>query len=177
MRVISGIAKGIVLDKLSGLDIRPTTDKVKQAIFNAIQFDIYDAKVLDLFSGTGQFGIEALSRGAKSCTFVDISSKSISIVKSNLFKTKLYDKAELVNSNAIEFIKSIDEIYDIVFLDPPYNKGYLEQILIKLHNNINFGGIIICEHPKSQYLNNIQFEFQYTKTYTHGDICFTIYIK
>ncbi len=149
MRVITGIAKGKRLDTLEGLDIRPTTDKVKEAIFSSIQFDLFDAVVLDLFAGTGQLGIEAISRGARSAVFVDNSRKSIEVVKRNLEKTEFTDKATVLNMNGVDFAASTSNKFDFIFLDPPYNKGILTQIMPKLSNILAPNGTIICEYEKN----------------------------
>lgn len=149
MRVITGSAKGRKLETLEGLDVRPTTDKVKEAIFSAIQFDLFDACVLDLFAGTGQLGIEALSRGARSAVFIDNSRKSIEVIKRNLEKTEFTLKSTVLNMNGIDFISSSSNKFDFVFLDPPYNKGILLEILPKLSNILTENGVIICEYEKN----------------------------
>ena len=116
MRAITGTARGKRLKTLEGLDVRPTSDKVKEAVFSIIQFDLPGAKVLDLFAGSGQLGIEALSRGAESCVFTD-TNKSAAAVKA-----------------------------DIALLDPPYSKGLIEPALKLLSEKLNAGGIAVCEH-------------------------------
>lgn len=120
MRVITGTARGRVLRTLEGEDVRPTTDRVKEAVFSIIQFEIEGRRVLDLFAGSGQLGIEALSRGAASATFVDMSKDSLSAVKYNLEHTKLGDNAKVVQTDALSFLKLTKDKFDIVFLDPPY---------------------------------------------------------
>ena len=120
MRVITGTARGRVLRTLEGEDVRPTTDRVKEAVFSIIQFEIEGRRVLDLFAGSGQLGIEALSRGAASATFVDMSKDSLSTVKYNLEHTKLGDNAKVVQTDALSFLKLTKDKFDIVFLDPPY---------------------------------------------------------
>lgn len=120
MRVITGTSRGRVLRTLEGEDVRPTTDRVKEAVFSIIQFEIEGRRVLDLFAGSGQLGIEALSRGAASATFVDMSKDSLSAVKYNLEHTKLGDNAKVVQTDALSFLKLTKDKFDIVFLDPPY---------------------------------------------------------
>ena len=117
MRVITGTARGRVLRTLEGEDVRPTTDRVKEAVFSIIQFEIEGRRVLDLFAGSGQLGIEALSRGAASATFVDMSKDSLSAVKYNLEHTKLGDNAKVVQTDALSFLKLTKDKFDIVFLD------------------------------------------------------------
>ena len=123
MRVITGTARGRVLKTLEGEDVRPTTDRVKEAVFSIIQFEIEGRRVLDLFAGSGQLGIEALSRGAASATFVDMSKDSLSAVKYNLEHTKLGDNAKVVQTDALSFLKLTKDKFDIVFLDPPYARA------------------------------------------------------
>ena len=121
MRVITGFARGKKLVTLDGNDIRPTTDRVKEGIFSSIQFDLEGASVLDLFAGSGQLGIEALSRGADKAYFVDNSKKSLETVKKNLAITGLENKSKLFNMNGHDFLKITDQKFDFIFLDPPYD--------------------------------------------------------
>ena len=119
MRVITGIARGKRLVTPDTYDVRPTSDKVKEALFSALQFDIEGRRVLDLFAGSGQLGIEALSRGAKSCVFVDNSRASINLVKKNLEITGLEDNAKVIQSDFSSFAAMSRDTFDLVFLDPP----------------------------------------------------------
>jgi len=125
MRVISGTARGLKLVAPEGLDTRPTTDRVKESIFNIIQSYIPCENVLDLFAGSGALGIEALSRGCRKCTFVDNNKYSFDLVKLNTEKAKISDKADFYKTDSISFLNSCSEKFDIIFLDPPYNKGFL----------------------------------------------------
>ncbi|MCM1364919.1 MAG: 16S rRNA (guanine(966)-N(2))-methyltransferase RsmD [Faecalibacterium sp.] len=175
MRVITGIARGRRLITLEGDDVRPTTDKVKEALFSIIQFELEGRHVLDLFAGSGQLGIEALSRGAKSAVFVDKSKKSIEIVKSNLKTTGLEKSAVVVNSDSIAFLKTRREKFDIAFLDPPYSKGILQQALEFVPNVMSESGVIICESPKEEVLPESIGEFMLTKRYSYGKMSLTTY--
>lgn len=175
MRVITGMAKGIKLETLEGMDVRPTTDKVKEAIFSSIQFDLYDSMVLDLFAGSGQLGIEALSRGAKSAVFVDNSKKSIEIVRKNLEKTNLTDLSQLFHMNSIDYIKLSDKKYDLIFLDPPYNKGILTEILPSLSDKLNDKGQIICEYEQNLELPEKIKNLRLKKNYKYGKIKVSIF--
>ncbi len=175
MRVITGMAKGIKLETLEGMDVRPTTDKVKEAIFSAIQFDLYNSLILDLFAGSGQLGIEALSRGAKSAVFVDNSKKSIEIVKKNLEKTKLIDLSQLFCMNSIDYIKLSDKKFDFIFLDPPYNKGILNEILPLLYDKLNDKGQIICEYEQNLNLPDKIKNLRLKKDYKYGKIKVSIF--
>ena len=132
MRVITGTARGRKLGQLQGMDTRPTTDQVKESIFNIIQFDIEGRRVLDLFAGTGQLGIEALSRGAAGCTFVDQRKDAVALVRSNLKLCQLSDKARVVQGEALSFLSTVREPYHLVFLDPPYQTDLLENAIKKI---------------------------------------------
>ena len=125
MRVITGSAKGRRLFTLEGDDVRPTTDKVKEAIFSIIHFDIDGSAVLDLFSGSGQLGIEALSRGAKHCTFVDMARESVKVTTENVKNTGFSEKASILNTDSIGYLKTCRLTFDIALLDPPYRKGLI----------------------------------------------------
>jgi 16S rRNA (guanine(966)-N(2))-methyltransferase RsmD len=129
MRVITGSARGCRLKELEGMETRPTTDRVKEGLFNIIQFDIEGRKILDLFAGTGQLGIECLSRGAASAVFVDRRPDAVKLIKENLKVTSLTDKGRVVSGDSVEFLKSIREKFDIIFLDPPYEAGVLEPVI------------------------------------------------
>ena len=121
MRIITGMAKGITLKTLEGDNTRPTSERVKEAVFSMIQFDIEGRSVLDLFAGSGQMALEALSRGAASATLVDKSKEAIAIINYNSQKTKLSDKCTVIQADFLDFIKrSAGKQYDIIFLDPPY---------------------------------------------------------
>lgn len=145
MRVITGTAKGRRLITLEGEDIRPTSDKVKGAIFNSIQFDIEGRTVLDLFAGSGSLGIEALSRGAKKAVFIDLSRDAVRVVNDNLEHCKLKDNATVFNGDSLSYLKTTREKFDIIFIDPPYRKQLAQKALSLVTNVMNEGGIIVCE--------------------------------
>lgn len=129
MRVITGSARGRRLETLPGEDVtRPTTESVKEALFSMIQFDIEGRRVLDLFAGSGQLGIEALSRGARSCTFVENNRGAKQVVERNLAHCRLEEQANVVFSDAVSFLNR-SGTYDLVLLDPPYGKGILQRVL------------------------------------------------
>ncbi len=175
MRVISGRLRGKRLEMLKEDAVRPTTDKVKESIFNVIQFDVVGASFLDLFAGSGQIGIEALSRGAQKVTFVDESKRAIDVVRRNLASTKLLERAEVVQNKAISFLRQTRERFDIAFLDPPYKTGILQKALDLVANVMSERGIIICEHPAEEILPvNIK-NFRVSKSYKYGKIMLTVY--
>ena len=132
MRVISGTAKGVSLKTPSGMETRPTTDRVKEAVFSIIQFHIPGARILDLFGGTGQLGIEGLSRGANSAVFVDRREEACALIRENLRRTKLEGSARVVRSDYQTYLKRTKEKFDIIFLDPPYVEDFLENSLIRI---------------------------------------------
>ena len=146
MRVITGSARGKALKTLCGEEItRPTGDRVKQALFNALQFDIEGRTVLDLFAGSGQLGIEALSRGAAECVFVEKDLNAAEVVKENLKATKLFSQAHVLTADAVTFSRNTADRFDIVFLDPPYASDLIEQTLPLLCGKIKKNGTAVCE--------------------------------
>ncbi len=175
MRVISGIIKGKKLESLSDESLRPTTDRVKEAIFSVIQFEIENRSFLDLFSGSGQMAIEALSRGAKFVTLVDNSSKSIKIIKNNLQRSNFTDKADVFNLGYEGFLKNNKKNFDIVFLDPPYKKGLLQKALEKVEKITNESGVIICENPVEEELPKRVGKFYLRKNFKYGKIKTSFY--
>ena len=179
MRVITGKARGVNLKTPEGLQTRPTTDRVKEALFSVIQFDIPTAVVLDLFGGTGQLGIEALSRGAKRAVFVDESEKACKLIRENLRRTRLEQEASVIRRDYLAYLRRCTEKYDIVFLDPPYAEVFLENAL-KMITEIDIlqsGGIIVTERPLGK---DLPYEFEgYTrsKDYKYGSTLITLYRK
>ena len=132
MRVITGSARGRRLGELEGLETRPTTDRVKEGVFSALQFEIEERPVLDLFAGTGQLGIECLSRGAPSAVFVDRRRDAVRLVRDNLEATGLSERARVVQGDALDFLRSAGERFGLIFLDPPYASGLLEEVFQEL---------------------------------------------
>lgn len=147
MRVISGSARGLKLVAPDGMGTRPTTDRVKESLFNIIQPYIPAENVLDLFGGSGALGIEALSRGSKHCVFVDIDKSAIDIITKNAEKARLSDKADIIKEDVFSYLGRCRESFDIVFLDPPYNKGFLDKVLewIYKRNLLKENGIVVVE--------------------------------
>lgn len=177
MRVITGTARGRKLITLEGNDVRPTTDKVKEALFSIIQFEIEGRRILDLFAGSGQLGIEALSRGAASCVFVDSSKKSVEVVRQNLEATGFSKQSVVINSDSIAFLKSRGEKYDIAFLDPPYSKGLLQKALEAIPRVMSESGIIVCEAPHDEELPQSAGDFELWRKYKYSKVSLTIYRK
>ena len=177
MRVITGIARGKNLKTLEGNDVRPTSQKVKEAVFSAIQFDIEGRRVLDLFAGSGQLGIEALSRGAQGAVFVDNSNASIKIIKQNLESVGFGDKAKVYTSDYSSFTAMSCDTFDIVFLDPPYQKGMLLPALKAVLPLMSDYGIIVCEYPPEVEIPESIGGFAIAKTYRYGKINVSVYRK
>lgn len=175
MRVIAGIAGGRKIASLPGLDVRPTAEKVKEAIFSSIQFDLEGRRFLDLFAGCGQMGIEALSRGAKSATFVDNSAVHLKTVKENLAATGLENDAKVVCADFASFLATCSDTFDIAFLDPPYYKGLIADALLKTCQVMSAHGKVLCEHPKEITLPDTVNDFYCYKEYNYGKIVISAY--
>lgn len=146
MRIIAGSRKGHKLFEFDGMDIRPTTDRVKESIFNLIQEYIPDSECLDLFGGSGALSFEALSRGAKSSVCVDIDDKSVNVIKKNADSLN-FPNLTIVRQDAMEYIKRTDRRFSVIFLDPPYNKGFIAPVINAICEKdlLKDGGIIMLE--------------------------------
>ena len=179
MRVITGKARGVVLKTPDGMKTRPTSDRVKEALFSIIQFDIPNAKVLDLFAGTGQLGIEALSRDAKYAVFVDELDQACKLISDNLKKTKLENYARVIRSDYEIFLKNCKEKFDIIFLDPPYAEKFLENALnfITEIDILQSGGIIVTERPAGKELVCDFPGYSRSKDYKYSNTVLTIFRK
>ena len=177
MRVISGTARGRRLKELSGMDTRPTTDKVKESVFNIIQFDIEGRKVLDLFGGTGQMSIEALSRGAQHATIVDYAPTAAKIIRQNLELTGFTDQARVVQSDWRAFLSGCREKFHLIFLDPPYKGDMLESAMetIAAIDILSEHGIMICESPVDKVMPELPAPYVKGKEYKYGKIKVTLY--
>ena len=147
MRIISGTRRGQKLTEFEGMNIRPTTDRVRESLFNLIQDYVRGADVLDLFSGSGALSFEALSRGAGSAVCVDIDKRSVGVIDENSKRLKFTDEISVVNSSAENFLEKSTKSFDIIFLDPPYNKGFIKPVIsaIVKNNLLSEDGIIVLE--------------------------------
>ena len=179
MRVITGKARGIQLKTPDGMLTRPTADRVKEALFSIINFDVPGSKVLDLFGGTGQLGIEALSRGAASAVFVDAREDSCRLIRENLKRTRLESSAKVIRSDYLDYLNRCREQYNIIFLDPPYAEVFLENAIKRITeiDILQSDGIIVAERPLGKEL---PWEFDgYTRSrdYKYGKVLLTIYRK
>ncbi len=167
MRIITGSARGAVLTTLEGEATRPTSSKVKEAIFSSIQFDLEGRRFLDLFAGSGQMGLEALSRGAEKAVMVDNSREAIEIMKANAQKTHLYQKTSILCMDFQQYIRSArGKIqFDIVFLDPPYALRLIPEAACALYDAglLAEGAILICEDNQSGLAENTALSARFRK--------------
>ena len=179
MRVITGKARGVQLKTPEGMLTRPTADRVKEALFSIINFDLPGAAVLDLFGGTGQLGIEALSRGANSAVFVDQREDACKIIRENLRRTKLETQGRVVRSDYLDYLRRTREKFDIILLDPPYAEVFLENALKKITeiDILQSGGIIVAERPLGKDLPFDFDGFSRSKDYKYGNTLLTLYRK
>lgn len=174
MRVITGIARGRKLREPANMDIRPTTDQVKEALFNIVQWDIEGRKTLDLFAGTGQLGIEALSRGAASCLFLDESKQAVDIIKENVGRCG-FQNARVLRTDSLGYLRS-GERFDLIFIDPPYGKS-MEQKAVDLIEEFDIltpGGIMTVETRRETPSPVIKEGYGTAKEYIYGKIKLTV---
>lgn len=179
MRVITGKARGVQLKTPDGMLTRPTTDRVKEALFSIIHFEIPGAKVLDLFGGTGQLGIEALSRGAKSAVFVDAQEAACRIIRENLKRARLEKEGRVVRSDYLQYLNRCVEKFDIILLDPPYAEVFLENALKRITeiDILETNGIIVTERPLGKELPWDFEGYTRSKDYKYGNTLLTLYRK
>ena len=175
MRVITGSARGLQLQAPAGLDTRPTSAMAKEAIFSIIQFEVEGASVLDLFAGSGQLGIEALSRGAGQAVFIDSAKEAQAIIRANLETTKLGDNTRLSQANVATFLATATDNYDIAFVDPPYGKGFMEQVLPLVSQVMRDSGVIVCESQREEILPDTAGVFNLKREYRYGKAKITTY--
>lgn len=176
MRVITGTARGRKLREPGDMSVRPTTDMVKEAIFSIVQFDVPGRRVLDLFAGTGQLGIEALSRGARECVFVDNSPASLALVRKNLEICGM--EAPVVRADALEYLSHCGK-FDLVLADPPYHAGLYDDVLraLFMFDILNDGGIILVESMRGESMPEAVSPYKKGKIYNYGKISLTLYMR
>ncbi|MDR1132219.1 MAG: 16S rRNA (guanine(966)-N(2))-methyltransferase RsmD [Oscillospiraceae bacterium] len=174
MRVISGAARGRRLGEPKDRDIRPTADRVKESIFNILQFDLEGRRALDLFAGTGQLGIEALSRGVRHVTFVDESAEAVRLIRDNLALCRL--QGEVIRGDARAFLAQSGK-YDVIFLDPPYKSGLIDTVLRQIiqFDILSDGGIIICETGLDAELPALSAPYFKGREYKYGKVRLTVF--
>ena len=158
------------------MDTRPTTDKVKESLFNIIQFEIEGRRVLDLFGGTGQLGIEALSRGADHCTFVDMRKEAAALIRENLRLTGLSERSRVVQGDALSFLSSCGEKFDVILLDPPYHTELLDKSVERIteFDILREHGIMICESAAERELPALPPPYERGREYRYGKIRLTV---
>ena len=178
MRVISGTARGRKLKELSGMDIRPTSDLVKESVFNIVQFDIEGRRILDLYAGTGQIGIEALSRGAASLVFVDSDESAIKLIRENVEKCGFMKSSVICRRDALEYLERC-EPFDLIFIDPPYDSGLAAETLRKIieFDKLNTNGIIMCEMRTTGETPAAAHPYFLQKEYVYGKVKILRYSK
>ena len=176
MRVITGTARGRRLKTPENSDIRPTTDNVKESVFNIIQIDIEGRRVLDLFAGTGQLGIECLSRGAAEAVFIDDSREAVRIVKDNLKACGF--SAPVLQQDALSYLRSCGR-FDLIFVDPPYDANLYEPVLETINSVdiLSDGGIILCESRRERYMPDMKAPYLKRRDYNYGRVKLTVYVK
>lgn len=177
MRVITGSARGRRLKELPGMETRPTTDRVKEGLFSAIQFDIEGRRVLDLFGGTGQLGIECLSRGAASAVFVEQRRDAAALIRENLALTGLGGRAQVIQADALAFLDRAPGRFGVILLDPPYRQGLLEASLEKIVriDILAPHGIMTAEHPAESPPPPVDGPYRHHRTYRYGRIGLTVF--
>lgn len=178
MRIISGCRRGHILHEFDGKDVRPTTDRVKESIFNIIQSYVPNATVLDMFAGSGALSFEALSRGARRAVMVDCDKRSVSLIKKNMDELKFGDLCSVKEQSYADFAKSCDERFDIVFLDPPYNKGFIEPALdaICTYSLLAEDGIVVLESDNTDFRTDFD-GLETIKQKRYGRTYVTVYKK
>ena len=180
LRVISGKARGLKLDTPKNQDVRPTTDRVKESLFNMINSYIMDSNILDLFAGTGSLGIECLSRGAKNCVFVDKSKDSINIVRSNVKKARVENESTILNvdfKDAVKRLSTQNQKFDVIFMDPPYYENMFIECLksIDKFNLLDEDGIIVVEHDTKDLFEDSIGRLNKSREKKYGNTTLTFY--
>ena len=174
MRVIAGTARSLPLKTVPGLSTRPTTDRIKETLFNILQNSLYDCRFLDLFAGSGAIGIEALSRGAKRAVFIEKNPAAVKCISDNLRFTKLQEKAAVLKTDVLSGIRRLEdtgeEAFSVIFMDPPYGDGFVEKVLSVLQDSplVNRETLIVCEESMQfdpSVLSNLSFEIVRDKKY------------
>ena len=179
MRVTTGTARGRLIETVPGEDIvRPTAGKVKEAVFSAVQFFIPGCRMLDIFAGSGQMGIEALSRGAEHCVFVDSSREAIAVIKRNLNKTDFFKNATVAETDGIQYLQHNKTAkFDFIFSDPPYRKGLGGETVIYMGAHMNDGALAAVETARDEILPEETDDVILKKRYDYGNTTVWMYRK
>ena len=174
MRIITGKARGLKLTTPKNMDVRPTSDRVKESLFNIIGTKIVGTHVLDLFAGTGNLGLEAWSRGAAKIVFIDESQASLQLVRSNIAKAKAEKETTVIKGNAVKVIADLaarGERFDFIFCDPPYNKGLPAQIIeqVAKYDIVAPGGYLVVEHSQHEILPELPLKLEIIRSEKYGE--------
>lgn len=179
MRIITGSAKGTRLKTPKGLAVRPTGDRVKESLFNILGSRVINARVLDLFAGTGNLGLEAVSRGAVQATFIEQSATSIALIRDNALLTKLTGKIAIRKGNVLSLINQLEEQFDLIFCDPPYNQNFVSQVLLRIDKTdiLADEGILIIEHSQHETVDVSLDQLQLVRNEKFGETCISFWKK
>ena len=179
MRIITGSAKGTKLKTPRGMAVRPTGDRVKESLFNILGSRVIDARVLDLFAGTGNLGLEALSRGASHTTFVEQSHVSIALIRENAALTKLQDHIRIVKGNVLTILNRLEGQFDLIFCDPPYNQALVSKVLIQLDQAaiLADGGLLVIEYSQHEQVEEALNQLQLVRMERFGETCIGFWKK
>lgn len=175
VRIIAGEARGRRLDTLPGEDTRPTLERVKEGVFSAVQFWLPGAKVLDLFSGSGQLGLEALSRGAASCTFVEQNPRAVALIQKNAQAVELMDRSRVVRGDADSFLARCADKYDLILMDPPFEGGHYPGILKRVAAVCGPGALVLCESAAETAFPERAGALRLEKQYRYGTVLVSRY--
>lgn len=178
MRIISGTRRGHKLYEFEGDDIRPTTDRVKESVFNLIQAFVPDAVCLDMFAGSGALSFEAISRGARRAVCTDSDKRSVDIIRRNAQSLDFLDSCEIINMSCFDYIEETEEKFDIIFLDPPYNKNFIKSALMGIVRNdiLSDGGIAVLESDSPDFRGDIE-GLELYRQRKYGRTYITVYRK
>ena len=182
MRVIAGSRRSLPLKSLEGDNTRPTVDKYKETLFNCIQMEVPDSMFLDLFSGSGAIGIEALSRGAKRAVLVENNKQALDVIKANVHFTKFENEAEIVKSDVISYVSRLPKItFDVIFMDPPYKIAFDEAVkaadLLSEYDMLTDDGLLIVEHSAEEPFNTDVINMQFVRSCSYGLCVVTFFSK
>lgn len=175
MRIISGSKRGKNLISPEGTEVRPTTNMVKESVFNILQFGIEGRRFLDLFAGSGQMGLEAVSRGAREAVLVDSSRDSVRVIEKNIAATGFGDRTRVVCADFAGYLRGERGAFDVAFIDPPYRDGLMERALELAAERMAPGGVILCEHGSREQLPETAGDFVKHKVYRYGKTSITAY--
>lgn len=182
MRIITGSAKGARLKAPRGLETRPTTDRVKESVFNILSELVVDTDVLDLFAGSGNLGIEALSRGARHAVFVDRRQESVAVIKDNLAHTKFLEQAVIYKRDVLSLLDQFNQSgqsFSMIFCDPPYNRGLVAAVLKKIDEGtvLQDSGIMVIEHSQHELIQDKWLTLAVKRTEKYGETMVSFLVR